>query len=123
MVHEADELTEEEAAELHAALLTLKEELDCLLSGAGDRTATVDLDQPIGRISRIDALQEQKMALEQKRRVELRQAQVQQALLRVAEGDYGDCRRCEEPVGYGRLKAQPETAFCLVCRQEIERGR
>lgn len=95
-------------------------ELEAALSEASEATATVDLDQPIGRLSRMDALQQQKMAQEQRRRQELKRAQAKQALGWLRDGEYGFCRRCEEPIGYKRLRARPESAFCLGCRSSIE---
>lgn len=123
-MHEVpDELTPPQVQELAEELQALREELVGYLEASGDRTATVELDQPIGRLSRMDALQQQAMAREQRRRVELRLAQVKQALGRVDDQEYGFCQRCEEPVGYPRLKARPESGFCLACRSEIERRR
>ena len=117
---EEEELTETETTELHALLRQLISEHDLLLSEVSDATATVDLDQPIGRLSRMDALQQQKMAQENRRRAELRRAQLKQALGWMEEGDYGFCRRCEEPIGYRRLKARPESPFCVGCRSSLE---
>ena len=31
------------------------------------------------------------------------------------------CRRCEEPIGYKRLSARPESPYCLDCQDEIDR--
>ena len=117
-----EELTLAQTEELVAVLEGLRTELTAYLAASGDRTATVDLDQPIGRLSRMDALQQQAMAKEQRRRVELRLAKVKQSLTAAAAGDYGLCRRCEEPIGHARLKARPESPFCLACRSEIEQG-
>ncbi len=118
-----DELTEEELSQLRSVLESALAELNESLSAKSEATDTVDLDQPIGRISRIDALQQQKMALEQRRRAELRRAQVKQALAWMEEDEYGYCRQCEEPIGFPRLQARPESAFCVACRGAIERRR
>lgn len=115
-----DELTDDQIAELRAELEALQAELEAMLATAGDRTDTVDLDQPIGRLSRMDAMQQQEMAKEQQRRHRLRLAQVKQALTLFREDDYGACRQCEEPIGYKRLKARPEAPFCVECRSQIE---
>ncbi len=120
---EAEELSPEQEEELHRALRDLQDKLQHQLDEASDATATVDLEQPIGRVSRIDALQQQKMAKEQRRRQDLRLAQVRQALKVLDDGEYGYCRRCEEPIGYPRLKARPESPFCLACMSSIERRR
>ena len=37
------------------------------------------------------------------------------AMEQVADGDYGDCLDCGEPIGAGRLRARPEAPFCLTC--------
>ena len=116
-----DELTDPQLAELTAALQALLADLEGQVSRPSDRSEIVDLDQPIGRISRVDALQQQAMSKEQQRRTKLRLGQVRQALAAVADDEYGFCRSCEEPVGYRRLRAFPETPFCLACRAAIER--
>lgn len=116
-----DELTDAQLAELTAALEALRDGLEAQMARPTDRTDVVDLDQPIGRISRVDALQQQAMSKEQLRRSRLRLGQVRQALTAVQQDEYGFCRRCEEPIGVRRLTAFPETPFCLPCRAEIER--
>ena len=98
-------------------------ELTQLTEQGSDRTDVVDLDQPIGRLSRMDAMQQQKMAQAQMRRHKLRLQQVKQALSAYDEGEFGECRKCEEPVGYRRLKARPESPFCVECQGEIESRR
>ncbi len=116
-----DELTEEQCIELRASLEATQIEIETALEGASDRTATVDLDQPIGRLSRMDAMQQQEMAKEQMRRNRLRLSQIKQALSLFEDEEYGFCRQCEEPIGYKRLKARPEAPLCVECRSEIER--
>lgn len=116
------ELTQEQETELQADLGALLAEHEELLARKNDATDTVDLDQPIGRLSRIDAIQQQKMAQEQRRRIELRRGQIRQAIGWIEEQAYGFCRRCEEPIGFRRLKARPESPFCLACRSAIETG-
>ncbi len=118
-----EELTDAQLAELRADAEAALAEIAQLLDNPSDRTATVDLDQPIGRVSRIDALQQQKMAQEQKRRHGLRRSQLIAAIQRHDDGEYGDCRACEEPIGYARLKARPETPLCVECKQSAERRR
>jgi len=118
-----DPLTPTQEEELIARLQALRLELASLLADPTDRAATVDLEQPIGRVSRIDAIQQQRMAQAQQRRQELRQKQVESALAGVEEGEYGLCRRCGEDIGYGRLSARPESPYCLRCAEQLERRR
>lgn len=92
---------------------------DLEADGGGDRTDIVDLDQPIGRVSRIDALQQQQMALAQKRRRDLRLRQVRSALERAGEGEFGDCASCGGEIPLRRLRARPESPLCVPCLEEL----
>ena len=43
--------------------------------------------------------------------------------LRTADaGDYGICKLCGDDIGYGRLKARPESPACVGCMRDVERG-
>ena len=116
-----DELTEQELEELRCDLEKLKSELEELLALSKAGAKPVELDEPIGRLSRMDAMQHQQMAVANRQNHQLRYKQASAALNRFASGDYGYCRRCDEPVGYGRLKARPEAPFCLQCQGTGER--
>ena len=54
--------TPKQASELHQALLSLQAELQKLLEDSSDGAKPVSLEEPIGRLSRMDALQGQAMA-------------------------------------------------------------
>ncbi len=58
-----DELTAEQKGQLQNKLLVLKDELELLLKQSSASSQVVALDQPIGRLSRMDALQQQAMAV------------------------------------------------------------
>lgn len=117
----AEDLTDDELEELHGDLIALHEELSAELEAGSDRADTVDLDQPIGRISRVDALQQQKMAQAQKQRLRGRLSLVKVTLKLAEDGDYGECRRCGESIGFQRLKAQPEAPLCVPCAKSAEK--
>ncbi|HEY3734839.1 MAG TPA: TraR/DksA C4-type zinc finger protein [Streptosporangiaceae bacterium] len=42
-------------------------------------------------------------------------AQVDAAMLRLAEGRYGRCETCGQPIGAERLAARPVTTTCIAC--------
>jgi DnaK suppressor protein len=113
-----DELTSAQEDELIADLRALRSELAELL-GAAHGTEVVELTSAVGRVSRIDAIQQQAMAQEQLRRHEQRAKVVAVALKTVEQGDYGFCKKCGEPIGYGRLKARPETPCCVICMASL----
>ena len=99
-----DELSDAQVAALGETLVALKRDLLAFI-GDADRDATVDLDDEIGRLSRIDALQQQQMAMAEKRRAEIRLRQVDRALAAIVDASYGDCLSCGDPVAPRRLTA------------------
>ncbi len=114
------ELTEAQLQELHQDLLQLEKSLRATLADP-TRTQTVDLDLPIGRLSRVDALQQQAMAEAEHRRAAQRLEAVKSALSFFEEGDFGFCKACGEDMPWGRLKARPETPLCVPCLTQRER--
>lgn len=114
-------LSDAEIEELTTLLEARRVEVEAALSGASEDAKPVSLDEPIGRLTRMDAIQQQHMASARKQALELQRKQIASALSRLKSGDYGDCIRCEEPIGYARLRARPETPLCLSCQEATTR--
>jgi DnaK suppressor protein len=121
MVH-FKELTDAQVAELRADLEALSIQLAETVRSSTLASAPVELDQAaVGRISRIDAIQLQQMAVEQQRRAGMRLEQVRVALREYDADEYGWCGECGEAIGYARMKARPESARCIACTQAGEK--
>jgi DnaK suppressor protein len=116
------ELTDRQLAELQQDLLTLQTGLQQLLVESAQSSKAVQLDQPIGRLSRMDAMQQQQMAKANRQGHQQRLQLAESALKLIKLDSYGECRDCEESIGYPRLKARPETPFCLSCQGRFEGG-
>ena len=117
-----EELTPEQQRELLNDLAVLKEELTQLVDGTADNVRPVDLEEPIGRISRMDAIQQQRMARASRDRHTQRLRVVTAALQRDPD-EYGLWRSCDETITFARLKIQPEATLCISCQSERERTR
>ena len=48
---------------------------------------------------------------------------IEAALARIAEGNYGICADCGGDIGRARLKAYPTARRCLLCQEKNERLR
>ena len=46
---------------------------------------------------------------------------IDEALLRINEGEYGICEECEEEIPLGRLKAMPFARHCVRCKSDLEK--
>ncbi len=99
-------------------LLAMKSEIEDIDSISKSSTATVTLDQSsVGRLSRMDALQGQQMALESERRRKQQLLQIQAALLRIENGEFGCCSHCGEEIAMGRLEINPALPRCVDCSE------
>ena len=47
-------------------------------------------------------------------------ADIDQALMRIEEGTYGECARCGKPIDERRLDAMPTARYDAACQTEIE---
>ncbi|MFC1610411.1 TraR/DksA family transcriptional regulator [Myxococcota bacterium] len=120
-MEEPEDLTTQQLEELRADLVELRRSLTEAVVADEAASKPVILDQSsVGRLSRMDAMQVQQMAKASLRSHQLRLKQVGQALRLSETDEYGACRRCEEPIGFRRLKARPETPFCLRCQGASE---
>jgi len=117
-----DELTQAQFQELHADLLALRDDLEATLAALADETRPVEPDPSIGRISRMDAIQIQQMAKANTRTTTQRLQRVEAALRRVEAEEFGECYECGADIGYPRLKARPESAFCVHCQSRREKS-
>lgn len=76
----------------------------------------VELDQTsVGRLSRMDAIQNQAMALETDRRRHVELQHIEAALKRIEDGEYGECLNCGEDIAAKRLEIEPTAAVCISC--------
>jgi DnaK suppressor protein len=99
-----------------ARLLEAREAVLSVKDARDASTATVELDQSsVGRLSRMDALQQQAMAQSTRRRAELALRRIEAALGRCDSGTYGYCLQCEEPIDPRRLELDPATPLCIAC--------
>ncbi|MDP6706345.1 MAG: TraR/DksA family transcriptional regulator [Alphaproteobacteria bacterium] len=97
-------------------LLARRDELEALAATAEESRQPVELDQTrVGRLSRMDALQDQAMALETERRRNIELRRIEAALGRVADGEYGYCLTCGEEIGAKRLELDPTAPQCVDC--------
>jgi DnaK suppressor protein len=48
--------------------------------------------------------------------------EIDRALTRIANGNYGRCEVCDQPIPLARLEALPAAAACLPCTQAREKA-
>tara|TARA_R110001592_G_scaffold356455_2_gene658331 strand:- start:24763 stop:25134 length:372 start_codon:yes stop_codon:yes gene_type:complete len=120
------ELTDKQLNGFRQSLLRIREELLGQLDMSAELGETVVLDQTkVGRLSRIDALQQQQMSNACRMGYQKRLVNVLHALSVMEQGDtslceYGYCEECGELIGIPRLEVMPESRLCVGCQEVTE---
>mgnify|MGYP006447587757 CR=1 FL=1 len=93
-----------------------RDELRQLMQSGKDSTKPVELDQQsVGRLSRMDAMQVQAMALASERQRQQELHAIEEAFRRIESGDYGYCVSCDEEIALKRLEVNPTVLTCIRC--------
>lgn len=45
------------------------------------------------------------------------------ALAKISNNEYGICEMCEDPIGFQRLKVKPHAIYCIDCREIVEKSK
>ena len=109
-------LNEQQLQHFEKKLLNEQAELLGIADLVGDSAETVSLDQTaVGRLSRIDAMQQQAMAVASQQRQGERLLMIKAALERIEDGEYGECIECLTMIPIARLEFDPSASCCVNC--------
>jgi DnaK suppressor protein len=72
-------------------------------------------DCSLGRLTRVEAMNEQVINLKILDEARLRETRLHNALRRVEHEMFGVCIECEESIGIGRMMIRPESIRCVGC--------
>lgn len=108
-------MTEKEKKELKTLIdeniESIKEEIIELT----ELTKPVSLDASIGRLSRMDAINNKAINEKQLREKKSTLQKLERAQERYKEDKLGMCLKCGEEIPFGRLKIMPYTTRCVKC--------
>jgi RNA polymerase-binding protein DksA len=97
-----------------ATLAAQEEELAQLMRDAGDGAGHDQADMGATSFER-----DHELTVVNNEREKL--AQIDRALARIADGSYGICESCGNPIGKMRVMAFPRATLCMTCKQREER--
>lgn len=84
-------------------------------------TEPIAPDNAIGRLTRMEAIGSKSINEAALRKAKTRRSQLERALVKIDDPDFGLCRECEEPIPYSRLMVLPETDLCIECAENLVR--
>ncbi len=112
----APPLTADQISELRSELERRLKKLQKSMKVTDEALKTVELDQTaVGRLSRIDSLQNQSMSKGLREREIVQLSQIREALERMDRGAFGKCEECGDGIPFERLFIFPEAPACAAC--------
>ena len=112
----------EKMDEMKAILLKMKEETLKEINKAMKSGSETPTGEPSGDIydqASSERDRELDLLLGDREREKLKN--IDEALLKIEEGEYGICEECEEEIPIGRLKIVPFARYCVKCKADIEK--
>jgi DnaK suppressor protein len=105
-----------EQEQLREELLRSLARLERSLNSNGHASRPRDLEQDtVGRLSRIEALQNQGLVQNLADREKQQLTQIMEALRRMEDGSFGNCAACGGEIPFERLQVYPEAEACCTC--------
>ena len=109
-------ITKPQIATFRKSLTALQTSLNLQNERSSASREVVALDQQsVGRLSRMDAMQQQQMANAEARRREQMLMRIDAAFIRMNEDEYGYCQSCGEDIPHKRLEIDPTAHQCIEC--------
>lgn len=108
-------MTESEKEKIIGIIHQQLEAIETEIGELKELTKPVSPDNAIGRLSRMDAINNKAIndsALREKRKLKQR---LEKALERSEKKDFGICMKCGQEIAYGRLEYMPHTTRCVNC--------
>ena len=74
-------------------------------------------DSAIGRVSRMDAINNKRISEASLRQAENKLKNLQRVFSQLGSKDFGICLKCHTKIPLGRILIRPESLFCVNCAQ------
>ncbi|MEN8125144.1 MAG: TraR/DksA C4-type zinc finger protein [Bacteroidota bacterium] len=85
------------------------------ISELRELTAPIAPDCAIGRVSRMDAINNKTINEAALRKAENKLKGLEIALQNIDDSDFGKCARCHNEIPLGRILLMPHSRFCVHC--------
>ena len=80
-----------------------------------DMVKPIAPDVAIGRISRMDAINNKSVMEASLRQAEEKLKNLNKVLSQIGSKEFGICMKCKQPIPIGRILIRPESLYCVNC--------
>lgn len=108
-------MTQEERNELKSKILQSITDTERDISELEDLTKPIAPENAIGRISRMDAINNKSINEAALRQARAKLDKLHLAVQKCDEPEFGVCMKCKGPIPMGRLLIMPESLRCVRC--------
>ena len=105
----------EERKKIHATLLLEKEKSEEKITVLKELTKPISPENAIGRVSRMDAINNKSINEAALRVSESKLRNINLALERIHDDEFGKCNICGTDIPFGRLLIMPGSSRCVGC--------
>ena len=88
-----------------------------LISELIESTKPISPDDAIGRVTRMDAINNKSVAEASLRQAEVKLKSLERVIFQFDSEDFGICLRCRGEIPIGRILIRPESLLCVNCAQ------
>jgi DnaK suppressor protein len=106
---DSDEIKQKLLEEISLTKITIKEYKEL--------SKPIEPDCAIGRVSRMDAINNKSVVEASLRQAESKLRNLQRVFSQLGSKEFGICLKCKKPIPIGRILIRPESLFCVNCAQ------
>ena len=108
-------MTEQEKKDINIKVLAEIEKTKKSIIDYKEITKPISPENAIGRISRMDAINNKSVAEAALRQAEGKLQNLHAVLDAIDNKDFGLCLKCQKPIPLGRILLMPQSRFCVNC--------
>ena len=108
-------MTSKELAQIRERALQKQTSLKERIAEYRELTKPIPPSEAIGRVSRMDAINNRSVNEAALRQLEEEKSQLEKAMERMRDEKYGKCMRCGDDIPVGRLMLMPGASRCVRC--------
>jgi DnaK suppressor protein len=108
-------MDEKTTNEIKKKIITEIEKTEKSVEEYKEITKPIKPDCAIGRISRMDAINNKSVVEAALRQAEKKLERLKFMLTQTSENDFGLCAKCKKPIPIGRILLMPQSKYCVNC--------
>lgn len=101
--------------EIKEKIITEIEKTEKLILEYKEITRPIKPDCAIGRVSRMDAINNKSVTEAALRQAEEKLNKLKYVLTKIHDADFGLCAKCKKPIPVGRILLMPQSRHCVNC--------